>query len=59
MQVSYNYNMVSIVNRRPMTLGILPLLDAFIEHRKDVVIRRTKFYFATEIHIATCFLFFN
>ncbi len=43
MQVSYNYNMVSIVNRRPMTLGILPLLDAFISHRREVVIARTKF----------------
>ena len=43
MQVSYNYNMVSIVNRRPMTLGIIPLLDAFISHRREVVIARTKF----------------
>ncbi len=43
MQVSYNYNMVSIVNRRPATLGILPLLDAFIAHRREVVIKRTEF----------------
>ncbi len=43
MQVSYNYNMVAIVNRRPMTLGIIPLLDAFIAHRREVVIARTKF----------------
>ena len=43
MQVSYNYNMVAIVNRRPMTLGIIPLLDAFISHRREVVIARTKF----------------
>ncbi len=59
MQVSYNYNMVSIVNRRPMTLGILPLLDAFIEHRKDVVIRRTKFDLAVDekqLHILAGFI---
>lgn len=43
LQTSFNYNMVSIVNRRPMTLGIIPLLDAFISHRKEVVIKRTKF----------------
>ena len=35
--------MVAIVNRRPMTLGILQILDAYIEHQKEVVTRRTKF----------------
>ena len=34
LQISYNYNMVAIVNRRPMTLGILPILDAYIEFQK-------------------------
>ena len=48
MQVSYNYNMVSIVNRRPATLGILPLLDAFIAHRREVVIKRTEFDLAVD-----------
>ncbi len=43
LQVSYNYNMVAIVNRRPMTIGVLPLLDAYIAHQKDVIIRRTKY----------------
>ncbi len=43
MMVSYNYNMVAIVNRRPMTLGILEILDAYIAHQKDVITRRTKF----------------
>ena len=55
MQVSYNYNMVAIVNRRPMTLGILEILDAYIEHQKDVIIRRTNFDLKTfkhELHIA-------
>lgn len=41
LQISYNYNMVAIVNHRPMTLGILPLLDAYIKHQEDVVRRRT------------------
>ena len=54
LQVSYNYNMVSIVDRRPMTLGIIPILDAYIEHKRNVVVKRTQFDLATakkEIHI--------
>ena len=43
LQISYNYNMVAIVNRRPMTLGILEILDAYITHQKEVVTRRTEY----------------
>lgn len=43
LMVNYNYNMVAIVNKRPMTLGIIPILDAYIAHQKDVVIKRTEF----------------
>ncbi len=43
MMVSYNYNMVAIVNRRPMILGILEILDAYIAHQKEVITRRTEF----------------
>ncbi len=43
MQISYNFNMVSIVNRRPKLLGLSQALDAFITHQKDVVKRRTEF----------------
>ena len=43
LQISYNYNMVSIVNRRPMTLGIIPILDAYINHQKEVITNRSKF----------------
>src|SRR5574344_296378 len=43
LQTSYAYNMVAIVNKCPMTLGILPLLDAYIAHQKEVIIRRSKF----------------
>ena len=43
MQISYNFNMVSIVNRRPKLLGLKEALDAFIAHQKDVVKRRTEF----------------
>ena len=43
LQVSYNFNMVAIVNRRPMTLGVLEILDAYIVHQKEVITRRTTF----------------
>lgn len=43
MQISYNYNMVAIVNHRPVVLGILPILDAYIAHQKEVILKRTQF----------------
>jgi topoisomerase-4 subunit A len=43
LQISYNFNMVSIVNRRPKLLGIKDMLVAYVDHQKDVVIRRTQF----------------
>lgn len=43
LQISYNYNMVAIVNRCPRTLGILEILDAYIAHQKEVILKRTKF----------------
>lgn len=43
LQISYNYNMVAIVNRRPMTLGILSIIDAYIAHQKECITRRTQF----------------
>ena len=46
LQVSYNYNMVAIVNRTPKTLGIIPMLDAYINHFKEVITKRTEFNLA-------------
>lgn len=43
LQIPYSFNMVAIVNRKPMTIGIIPMLDAYIAHQKEVVLRRTKF----------------
>ena len=43
LQISYNYNMVAIVNRAPMTLGVIGVLDAYIAHQKEVITRRTEF----------------
>ncbi len=43
LRINYNYNMVAIVNRRPMVVGILDVLDAYIRHQKEVITRRTEF----------------
>lgn len=43
LQVSYSYNMVAICNRRPMTLGVLDILKAYIEHQKEIVTNRSNF----------------
>lgn len=43
LQVSYNFNMITIVNRRPMLLGILGILDAYIAHQKEVIFKRSEF----------------
>ena len=43
MQISYSFNMIAIVSRRPRQVGVLNILDAFISHRKEIITRRTKF----------------
>lgn len=43
LQVSYNYNVVAIVNKRPVSMGLAQMLDAFIAHRHDVITRRSLF----------------
>ena len=43
LQINYKYNMVSICNRRPMCLGVIPILNAYINHQKEVVTNRTNF----------------
>lgn len=43
LQISYNFNMIAIVNRRPKQLGIIEMLDAYIVHQKEVILRRTRF----------------
>lgn len=43
LQVPYNFNMVAIHHRHPKLLSLPELLDAYIEHRKEVVINRSTF----------------
>ena len=43
LQCNYTYNMVVISNRRPKLLGIVEILDAYINHLKDVIKKRSAF----------------
>ena len=43
LQISYNYNMVAIVNKSPKQLGIIKIIDAYINFQKEVITNRTKF----------------
>ena len=43
MQASFSVNNVALVNGRPKLLNLKDLLQSFVDHRHDVVIRRTKF----------------
>jgi len=43
LQVSYNYNMTAILNRRPYQVGARPLLEAYINHQKEVITNRSNY----------------
>lgn len=43
MQSSFSVNNVALVNGRPQTLNLKQILQEFVKHRHEVVIRRTKF----------------
>lgn len=43
LQKNYNYNMVAIKNKRPVCMGIVEILDGYIDHQIDVVTKRSLF----------------
>ena len=43
LQISYNINMVAIHNKRPVLMGLMDLIDAYIQHQKEVVTNRSNF----------------
>ncbi len=59
MQISYNFNVIAIVNRRPKQLSIIDILDAYISHQKETVTLRSKFdleHAKERLHIVEGFL---
>ena len=43
LQIYYNYNNVTIIDKRPVQVGLCGLLDAFIAFRKEVVLKRSRY----------------
>ena len=43
MQTNFGFNMLAIQNGVPKILSLRQILDAYIEHQKEVVVRRTRF----------------
>ncbi|MGP4072133.1 DNA topoisomerase IV subunit A [Piscibacillus sp. B03] len=43
LQISYSFNMVAIANKTPKVMNLTQLLDAYIEHQREVVERQTKY----------------
>ncbi len=46
LQTTYNYNMVAISKSRPLLMGLIDILDAYIDHQKDVITNRCNFELA-------------
>src|SRR5215212_8325753 len=42
MQTTFGVNMVALVDGVPRTMGLLPLVKNYVDHQRDVVVRRTK-----------------
>lgn len=43
LQVSYNFNMIAIDHQKPEQVGLIQILKSYIEHKKDVISRRSRF----------------
>ncbi len=43
MQLAFNMNMLALVDGQPQTLPLRSVLEHYIDHRKDIVRRRTEF----------------
>ena len=43
LQVSYNLNMIAIDHRRPQQVSLAQILNSYLEHKKDVITKRTTF----------------
>ncbi len=43
LQSSFSVNNIALVNNRPVTLNLKDIIVHFVEHRHEVVVRRTKF----------------
>ena len=42
LQTTFGVNMVALVDNVPRSLGLLPIVKNYVDHQRDVVVRRTK-----------------
>ncbi len=42
LQTTFGVNMVALVDNVPRTLGLLPMVKNYVDHQRDVIVRRTK-----------------
>ncbi len=47
-QINVSMINIALVNRQPRTMGLKELIEHFIDHRKEVIVRRTKFLLRKE-----------
>lgn len=43
MQLAFNYNAVALIDKTPQTLTLKAMLEAYIKHRREVVIKRAEY----------------
>ena len=43
LQITYNFNMVAIHKKRPTLMSLPKMLDAYIDHRKEVIVNRSRY----------------
>jgi DNA gyrase subunit A len=43
LQTTFGVNMVALVDGVPRTLGLVPLIKNYVDHQRDVIVRRTKY----------------
>ena len=43
MQTTFGVNMVALVDGVPRTLSLREVIDAYVDHQREVVVRRTKY----------------
>lgn len=43
LETSFSVNMLAIHNKRPKQMSLKEVIDAYIEHRREVVLRRTRY----------------
>ncbi len=43
LQINYSFNMIAIHDKRPVQMGIIPLLDGYIVHQKEIITNRSNY----------------